>query len=107
MKQILLFSLLILTASVNAQVINIPDANFKNKLLTDNFCAFTATDNPLIVDADSDGNIEANEVAPIAKLYLPNASIADITGLEAFVNLVQLDLVHNDIVSLTPLNGLP
>lgn len=105
MKKITLF-LLFCLATAQAQVVNFPDAAFRNKLLTDNFCAFNSADVPLVVDANGNGDIEMSELAPIAKLYIENSGIVDLTGIQAFVNLKFLDADDNNIASLAPINGL-
>jgi hypothetical protein len=101
MKKILLFTILYLCLSnANAQgpVINIPDANFKAYLVA-NF------------DANTDGNIDSTEANVTGAINVFNLSIADLTGIEAFRFLTDLNCGSNQLTSLnvsanTALTGL-
>ncbi len=88
MKKILLL-ILFISAIANAQIVNIPDANFKAKLLT----------NPGL-DANGDGNIQQSEALAQFSLSLSNANITDLTGIESFTNVVSLDCHSNSLTSL-------
>ncbi|HEX8270256.1 MAG TPA: T9SS type A sorting domain-containing protein [Flavobacterium sp.] len=87
MKKILLL-LLLFAGMANAQIVNIPDANFKAKLITAG------------VDANSDGEIEQSEAAGITILDVAQAQIADMTGIEAFTGLSILVCFENQITTL-------
>ena len=88
MKKITLLVLLI-TGMASAQIVNIPDANFKNRLIT------------LGVDADMDGEIQASEAAAVTgTLNLSGNNIADLTGIEAFINITVLNSNQNMLTSL-------
>jgi len=81
------FLVVLYGSNANAQIVNIPDENFKNALFN------------LGVDLDNDGEIQISEAAAITELPLPEASISNINGINAFVNLKRLDLYRNDIDS--------
>lgn len=86
MKKIYL--LLLFTGIVNAQVVNIPDANFKARLIA------------LGVDTNGDGEIQIAEAAvPITTLSLGSANISSLEGIQAF-NVTELDCSNNQITSL-------
>ncbi len=92
-----LFYILVLFAGIaNAQIVNIPDANFKARLITYG------------VDTNADGNIQVSEALAINSLGIPYASISDLTGIESFTNLTILDCNHNSIstLDLTALTSL-
>ena len=88
--KILILSILVLTmASVsNAQNVNIPDANFKNALISAG------------VDTSEDGEISYAEAEAITSLFLQWANISDMTGIEAFINLNSLNCASNQLTSL-------
>ncbi|MFP9115799.1 T9SS type A sorting domain-containing protein [Flavobacterium sp. RHBU_3] len=82
MKNTLLF-LFLLVAGVNyAQVVNIPDANFKNYLL--NY--------PDPIDTNNDGEIQVSEAIIITHLSVEGSQIYNFQGIESFTNLVTLDI---------------
>jgi hypothetical protein len=58
MKKIYLFFLILLFAGSNAQIVNIPDANFKAKLLSANSTngvAKNAAGQNMVIDGNSNG----------------------------------------------------
>lgn len=79
--------------------IHIPDANLLSALIDAG------------VDTSGDGKITISEALLINTLSLNNKSIADMTGIEEFINLTGLDCPYNqidslDISSLTQLTTL-
>ena len=73
-----------------APTVNIPDANFKAYLV-----ANTA------INTNGDNDIQVTEAVDFAgTINCPNLSIADLTGVEAFVNLLQLKCYNNNLASL-------
>jgi hypothetical protein len=97
MKTILL-GLLLFTGIVKAQIVNIPDANFKAKLL--NY-------NP-VIDTNSNGEIEVSEALSQTSLSIVSSNIINITGIEEFTNLTSLNCTNNLIttMNLTSLTNL-
>ena len=73
-----------------AQIVNIPDVNLKTKLLN----------NYPVIDVNDDGEIQYSEAEGITYLNLAFSNIADATGIEAFVDLVILDIRVNQLTSL-------
>lgn len=97
MKRILtLLPLLLLAASLHAQIVNIPDANFKNALIASN-CVDTNDDGIPDSDADlnNDGEIQVSEAAAAPNLYLNEKSIVSMEGLQSFVNIEILYCANN------------
>ena len=104
---VLLIVLCFFTTS-KAQIVNIPDANFKAKLLTastNNTIAKDLVGNYFKIDANSDGQIQESEVFQVASLFVSNSNILDLTGIEFFTNLEYLNCTGNQLTSLN-LNGL-
>jgi hypothetical protein len=89
MKTIILSLLVITMACISfAQNVNIPDAHFKNALISAG------------VDINDDGEISYTECEAIKKLDVSQQVISDMTGIEAFVNLDTLFCVYNQLTSL-------
>tara|TARA_R110001583_G_scaffold25217_4_gene91399 strand:- start:2600 stop:2950 length:351 start_codon:yes stop_codon:yes gene_type:complete len=81
--------LLLVSFTVKAQNINIPDANFK-KALVDN------------TEINTDGDVEISESEAVAftvGLYINGLEISDLTGTEYFTNLTNLDCQFNQLNS--------
>lgn len=90
-KLFTLFSLVAITANfLNAQNVHIPDANFKNALLN----------HVPIIDTDNNLEISIAEALVVSHLNLDNQNIADMTGIEAFVNLALLECSGNNFTTI-------
>jgi len=114
MKKTLLFFTLLAFGVLNAQIVNIPDANFKNTLISgtiegsDGFypIAYDSDENEMTtVDANGDGEIQVSEAQNVYKLdFLPQGGpvnpINDLTGIEAFENLTNLVCANNQLTNL-------
>ncbi len=88
MKRILLyFAFLCFSFSSYAQYTAIPDSNFE--------AALAAYD-----DIANDGQVPTANIASLTTLDVSNSNIADLTGIEAFVALTQLDVNDNQLTSL-------
>ncbi|CAA6828880.1 MAG: Internalin-like protein (LPXTG motif) Lmo0331 homolog [uncultured Aureispira sp.] len=78
------------TTTLQAQNVNIPDANFKAYLLGDS-----------TINTNENSEIEFSEASAFSgKIDCHSMSIADLTGVEAFVNLTQLVCYDNNLSSL-------
>ena len=84
----LFFILFFLTGIANAQIVNIPDANFKAKLLEADVTNNIAGN--LKIDTNDNGEIEVSEAVLITMLNLSNSSISNLTGIQDFINLQSL-----------------
>lgn len=96
--------LLFVSSFVNAQIVNIPDAVFKQTLLSTNSSVPIAKDlngNSFSVDANNDGEVQVLEAQQVSYLRLYDLSINDLTGIEAFTNLTEL---HCSKLNLSTLN---
>ncbi|MEP0265229.1 leucine-rich repeat domain-containing protein [Dokdonia sp.] len=91
MKKILFTSIIILfSLSTFAQIVNIPDENFKAALL----------DNFLPIDTNGDGEIQTSEAELVPNINAILNNVTDITGIEAFINLEVLSLGNNEITTV-------
>lgn len=77
----------------DANVVYIPDAAFKAKLIADG------------ADTNADGEIQFSEAEAVTVISIDDLGVADLTGIEAFANLVELYASDNDI-SYANLSGL-
>ena len=76
-QTICLFVLLTFALNTQAQIINIPDANFKAKLLeasTINLIAFDSSNNPIKIDTNNDGDIQIVEANKVHQLAVDNSN---------------------------------
>ena len=89
----------------NAQIVNIPDANFKAKLLSASPSNTVARFiDPVYnyeyydaIDTNNNGEIEINEIEFITSLNLHYSGINNLTGIEFFNNLKSLNFADNNI----------
>lgn len=77
---------------VHSQIVNIPDANFKDALL--NY-------DP-VIDTNGDNEIQVSEAEVVTTLNVSSQAIIDLTGIEAFTTLEFLNCGWN--YSMTSLN---
>lgn len=77
------------------QVVNIPDANFKNFLVSDNN-----------INLNGDAEITMAEAQATSELIMNGIGIADLTGIEAFTNLMRLDVPNNSLTTIDVSNNL-
>ncbi len=99
MKNTTLFLLVLFTGIIHAQIVNIPDPNFKLRLV--NHTAFGGEQ----IDTNYDNEIQVTEAHAVMDLilgdaFLTNNQITDMTGIEAFTNITSLQCIVNQITSL-------
>ncbi|MGE0020962.1 MAG: leucine-rich repeat domain-containing protein, partial [Draconibacterium sp.] len=71
-------------------IVTIPDANFKAYLVSD-----------VSINTNGDGEIQVAEAqAYTGSISASGLSIADLTGIEAFVNIIELGCTNNQLTSL-------
>jgi hypothetical protein len=109
MKNIFLL-LLLFTGMVKAQIVNIPDANFKAALVNagnapENQVAYKADGTFVSIDTNADGEIQVSEAAEIDGGLKLNAlsigfGITNLSGLEAFTNISEFNCSNNFIGNL-------
>jgi hypothetical protein len=92
MKKTLLSIIAIATIGFasTAQIVNIPDANFKAYLVGND-----------LIDTNFDDEIQVTEAnAYVGGIYCESLSISDLTGIEAFTSLTELYCGFNSLSSL-------
>lgn len=85
---ITLFIFFFLVGNINAQIITIPDVNFKAKLIS------------LGIDTNTDGFIQQTEALAITILDVSNSNISNLEGIQYFTNLEILACNYNIISSI-------
>ena len=108
LAQRLLFILFIALCSsvafrASAQIVVIPDANFKNALVH-TLCLDINGDNIGDADADSnnDGEIQVSEALAVVRLDVQGQNIQSLAGSESFSNLIRLSLLVHYRYNLNP-----
>ena len=92
-KKLLVYFVFIV-ATVQSQTTAIPDANFEQRLIA------------LGIDSNGlNGNILNTDAQAVTTLTLTGNTITNLTGLQAFVNVVNLDVDVNPVTTI-PLNTL-
>lgn len=91
MKKIILILILSAVANgVNAQIVNIPDVNFKHYLVSNS-----------AINTNGDSEIQVSEaIAFTGTIHCDSFSISDLTGIEVFVNLTKLWCYNNQLTNL-------
>ena len=87
----------------NAQIVNIPDANFKAELLASdstNSIAKNLVGDYFKIDADNDGEIQESEALNVSYLLVNYLPISSLAGIEFFTNLQELDCSDNQLTYL-------
>lgn len=87
----LFFILFILPLSLMAQIVNIPDPVFKQRLIDEG------------IDTNNDNEIQVAEAEAVTGALDVNGQfddIFDLTGIEAFVNITELQVWQNQLTSL-------
>lgn len=88
MSKLYTFLFLVIGFNGIAQIISIPDANFKAKLIANN------------IDTDNDGEIQLEEALNVTGLYLNSSNISSLEGLENFSNVVTLWCSDNPLTEI-------
>jgi len=84
-----------------AQIVSIPDANFKHALTSTNCILDDADGLPVgDVDTNDDGEIQVSEALAVNYLDISSQNIASLSGIEAFSHLHQLNCSYNNLTSL-------
>ena len=89
MKHIYVFAFFFFTAFISqAQIVNIPDANFKAVLVNSGF------------NLNNDDEIQVSEALQVTNMSVSFDDISDLTGIEAFVNLEYFSCSNNNLTTL-------
>jgi Leucine-rich repeat (LRR) protein len=98
MRNILILWLFTFCNLTSAQIIDFPDANFKNALVNTK-CVDTDGDDIGDTDADlnDDGDVDAAEAMEVLNLNVTNMQISNLEGINHFKNLVVLNFDLNEL----------
>ncbi len=101
MKNLYLIGFLFITTFSLAQIVNIPDANFKDALVN-TLCVDIDGDNVLDndVDTNDDGEIQVSEAEAVTNLSIYYREINSLVGIESFTNIIQLSCGQNNLTNL-------
>jgi Leucine-rich repeat (LRR) protein len=88
MKLYFTFFLLLFSLVSHSQVVQIPDKNFKQHLISLGF------------DLNDDGQIQASEALKVKSLYINGLEIVNIQGINSFINLEEFGCYNNRITVL-------
>ncbi|HLO56790.1 MAG TPA: T9SS type A sorting domain-containing protein [Saprospiraceae bacterium] len=101
MRKILILWFFTFCNLTSAQIIDFPDANFKNALVN-TICTDTDGNGSFDSDADlnDDGEIDIEEALKIISLDLSNKQISSLEGIGNFKNLERLYCLQNEIITL-------
>ncbi len=108
MQKGLFLILCLFSVSVNAQIVNIPDPNFKFLLLSGDVTS-DIDGFPIVLDSNNDGEIQVTEAQAVYSIHLWQNNqymVSDLTGIEGFPNLGFLNVDHHNISTLD-LSGNP
>jgi len=96
MKKIILSILVLAFYYVgNAQIVTIPDANFKSYLVGNSY-----------INTNGDSEIQVSEASSYAdEISVSNLGISDLTGIEAFTSIIQLICSNNQLTNLNVFNN--
>lgn len=92
-----------------SQIVNIPDANFKAKLVEGGFGVCLTLDGQLIIDKNGDGEIQVCEAENVAILTIDQSDINSIEGILQFRNIERISFKYNNLsqpLDLTTLRRL-
>jgi Leucine-rich repeat (LRR) protein len=88
-KTLVLLAVVLVCNWSQSQIVNIPDAYLKSKLIG----------HFPVIDTNGDGEIQVSEALATTTLYACCALSEDPTGLEAFINVTQLDVSNNNFTN--------
>lgn len=87
MKKFYIFLLLLISTYANSQIVNIPDANFKEMLLIPSAG----------IDTNNDGEIQVSEAEAADEIFVFENNIVSMEGLQYFINITKLVCDKNQI----------
>lgn len=89
MKRLCLFLVFaVIGFTGNSQIISIPDANFKARLIATG------------VDTNNDGEIQQSEALSVTGLYLDSSNISSLEGMQNFSNITALWCSYNPLTEI-------
>ncbi|QBZ98629.1 DUF7619 domain-containing protein [Flavobacterium sangjuense] len=111
MKKLYAFTAFFIGLISTAQIVSIPDANFKAKLLqasptnpiasAEEYISYPAVNTFVSIDTNSDGEIQLSEALAIKFLNINASNISNLEGISSFSNLTDLYCGENHLTSLS------
>lgn len=96
----LLITLFVFTFS-NAQIVDIPDVDFKNALVNHDIADFDGDgEADGYVDSNNDGEIQVTEAEAVLGLVMGGFGIHSLEGIQSFININNLTCLGNQLTSL-------
>jgi hypothetical protein len=105
-NKVILLLIVLISTVVNSQIVDIPDANLKFILITYPVADLGNGFNE-IADTNGDGEIQEIEAEAVLGLVLVEQSIADLEGLQYFINLEEIDCSQNGLIDYVPTTFWP
>lgn len=106
-KKMLLYIVLFSFQNIYSQIITFPDLNFKTRLLQSTantgpvyFIASGSNGQNIAIDSNNNSEIEISEAQAVYRLTVQYAAITDLSGIEYFSNLIDLNCADNLLTSL-------
>jgi len=102
MKNYFIITLLLFSVYfTQAQIVNIPDANFKNALISTN-CVDVDGDGigDVVADINGDFEIQVSEAEDVINLIVDSNNISSLEGIQSFTNLEVLDCWNNPLIDI-------
>ena len=109
MKTKILFIVISFTTFCNAQIVNIPDNNFKANLLqssSSNNTAKNLAGQYFEVDANNDNQIQVSEAEQVSEIRVNGDFIQTMQGIQSFINLKVLNCSDNIFTTSLDVSGL-
>lgn len=88
------------------QIVNIPDANFKAKLIAGGYGVCVTLDGHTVIDVNGDGEIQVCEAENVGSLTIDQSNINSIEGILQFRNIQTLSFKYNNISQPLDLTSL-
>lgn len=92
---------------IHSQIITFPDINFKTRLLQSTanngpvyFIGSGSNGQNIAIDSNNNSEIEISEAQAVYRLTVQYAAITDLSGIEYFTNLIDLNCADNLLTSL-------
>ena len=100
-NKIILLLIFFISMVAQSQIVDIPDANFKNALVNTLCVASGYQESPeWDADVNNDGEIQVSEAEAIVHLVISGQNIDSLEGIEAFIGLKSFVIVFNNITEL-------
>ncbi len=96
-KMKLIFLALLFPITITAQIVNIPDANFKNALVNEPVAIINGIIGLQDADTNNDGEIQLAEALVVTELHVQDQNISSMEGLDSFENIVKLLCFDNNL----------